>query len=90
MLVERSIYSKLPDEPTSTDPEPEVTTTQKKKSARKVRPKKAKGPKGHAQAHGLGRGGSNEDDELPDGLQPSLDPEADDEGLRIFIQSTTC
>ncbi|KAJ3555921.1 hypothetical protein NM688_g2307 [Phlebia brevispora] len=56
-------------------------------------PKKAavaKARKRYAMEHGLERGMSTESDSLPLGSQPRLNPEAADEGLLTFVQSTTC
>ncbi|KAH9949019.1 P-loop containing nucleoside triphosphate hydrolase protein [Amylocystis lapponica] len=51
---------------------------------------KAKANKEYAQAHGVARGGSQRRDQAPSGELPALDPEAADEGLRVFVQSTRC
>lgn len=44
----------------------------------------------YARMHGAHRGGSNKDDDPPDGTPPLLNPESSDEGLLTFVQSTTC
>lgn len=46
--------------------------------------------KEYATAHGSDRGGLDGHDDPPDGVQPKLDPEAEDEGLLALVQSTTC
>ncbi len=44
----------------------------------------------YANAHGVARGGTQRHDAVPLGPQPLLNPEAADEGLLTFVQSTTC
>ncbi|KAH9939562.1 P-loop containing nucleoside triphosphate hydrolase protein [Amylocystis lapponica] len=44
----------------------------------------------YARAHGLDRGGTDKKDSRPKGVQPQLQPDADDEGLLTFVQSVTC
>ncbi|KAI0806299.1 P-loop containing nucleoside triphosphate hydrolase protein [Irpex lacteus] len=46
--------------------------------------------KAYAIAHGVERGSSKLDDALPTGVQPHSDPDRDDEGLLVFVQSVQC
>ncbi|THH21622.1 hypothetical protein EUX98_g8320 [Antrodiella citrinella] len=46
----------------------------------------AKEIKEYAKAHGLERGGTKQNDEIPTGKQPTLDVEASDKGLSAFVQ----
>ncbi|KAH9929200.1 P-loop containing nucleoside triphosphate hydrolase protein [Fomitopsis serialis] len=50
----------------------------------------AKANKEYADAHGINRGGTSRKDGVPASKQPCLDPDALDEGLLAFVQSTTC
>ncbi|KAI0360945.1 hypothetical protein OH77DRAFT_1543271, partial [Trametes cingulata] len=90
LLVERSVYS--------TDLRAKAGHQAKHSGASQKRtkgPQAATGrvPKGYAKSHGINRGGTACQDAVPQ-LQPEemphLDPEADDEGLRAFVQTTTC
>ncbi|KAH9934406.1 P-loop containing nucleoside triphosphate hydrolase protein [Amylocystis lapponica] len=51
---------------------------------------KSKANKEFAKAHGVSRGGSRKQDEVPSGEQPVVDPDTPDEGLRAFVKSTRC
>ena len=44
----------------------------------------------YAVDHGINRGGSDKADSVPVGKQPPLDRQALDEGLLVYVQSTTC
>lgn len=46
--------------------------------------------KDYAKSHGLHRGGQDRCDDPPNGAQPELNLEAEDEGLSVLIQSTIC
>ncbi|KAI0344969.1 P-loop containing nucleoside triphosphate hydrolase protein [Trametopsis cervina] len=66
------------------------TTAGSPPTARKTRAAAA-ASKAYAIAHGLRRGGTPAtNDGPPTGTQPAFDPEADDEGMLLFIQSTIC
>lgn len=52
----------------------------------------AKVPRGYAKRHGVDRGGTKKLDAVTPGgsAQPPLDPDAVDEGLLVFVQTTCC
>ncbi|KAK7678921.1 hypothetical protein QCA50_018061 [Cerrena zonata] len=83
LLVEPSVYSLDPGA---------VTASSIKIGNLTRRGKQAKmaNPKAHAIVHGLGRGWIDKQDDIPQGSQPELNLERDDEGLLTFVQSTSC
>ncbi len=56
-----------------------------KKSAAEIVASKA-----YAKNHGLSCGSQDQNDDVPSGEQPELNMEAMDEGLLVYVQSTTC
>ena len=62
----------------------------KGKKAGKAKKQIAMNAKEYAAQHGIKRGGCRKSDEQPTGVQPKYDPEAADEGLLVFVQSTEC
>ncbi len=89
LLVERSVYSTNLE--TRKDKATKVTPkTKSKPGSPAQKPATKKETKEYAVAHGLLRGGTSKDDRVPDSKALKLDPEDDDEGLRVFTQNTTC
>ncbi|KAI0073052.1 P-loop containing nucleoside triphosphate hydrolase protein [Panus rudis PR-1116 ss-1] len=89
LLVPRTVYAKIidPNKSFSTqtvvESKPTSHTTKKKARAGPT-------PKEYAIAHGALRGGSKKLDGPPTARQPTLEEDAVDEGLTVFVQSTTC
>ncbi|KAI1784235.1 P-loop containing nucleoside triphosphate hydrolase protein [Ganoderma leucocontextum] len=95
LLVERSAYNTdLVSEPSMPPPSlPNTTKSSKSASKKKAVTTAKRDPKDvreYAVAHGVNRGNSRKEDDLPEGEQPRLDLERPDESLLTFVQSTTC
>lgn len=54
------------------------------------KPATQKDTKEYAIAHGVQRGGTDKQDSVPKTKPLDLDPEDEDEGLRVLVQNTTC
>ncbi|TFY52110.1 hypothetical protein EVJ58_g10196 [Rhodofomes roseus] len=97
LIVERSAYAidltPVPP-PNATDFQSTTPGKGRRKPAVRGRKKKTsaqrKANKEYADAHGVNRGGMSCKDDVPNGTPPCLDPEALDEGLLTFVQSTSC
>ncbi|KAI0074175.1 P-loop containing nucleoside triphosphate hydrolase protein [Panus rudis PR-1116 ss-1] len=87
LLVERSMYSIVVNELRQDD----SSSTKGKKQKQKGKGDSKKNvPKDYSKSHGINRGGSKKEDMCPSAPQPSLDAEVADEGLLVFVQSSTC
>ncbi|KAI0690245.1 P-loop containing nucleoside triphosphate hydrolase protein, partial [Cerioporus squamosus] len=88
LLVEKSAYNTdLVSEAAPSTGRKDVKKNKLGPSAPKADPKEVKE---YARAHGAARGGTSKLDANPDGAPPILNPDAADEGLLTFVQSTTC
>ncbi|KAI0073144.1 P-loop containing nucleoside triphosphate hydrolase protein [Panus rudis PR-1116 ss-1] len=93
LLVERSMYSVAVNETQPGDASTATTTVTSvkgKKQKRKPKGGKKSIHKDYAKSHGMNRGGLKKDDSSPTAPQPLLDVEVADEGLLVFVQSTSC
>ncbi|OCH94913.1 hypothetical protein OBBRIDRAFT_800947 [Obba rivulosa] len=91
LIVERSAYSLVLLKPTQPQASAlSKSTKQKQDKKTKKTLEEGKASKEYAQAHGLEYGASSYKDNVPNGEQPTLDPEAVDKELLTFVQSTTC
>ncbi|KAI0675802.1 P-loop containing nucleoside triphosphate hydrolase protein [Trametes maxima] len=94
LLVEKSAYNvdlvrSGPN--TNTDPSSDHPALLSLAAKEGVSKRTQKEVREYAKSHGVERGGSKKHDAHPNGPQPQLDPEsAPDEGLLVFVQSTTC
>ena len=68
----------------------EQATKVKPRGRKRKTSTESKASKQYAEDHGVSRGSSLKADEVPHGAQPPFDPDALDEGLLLFVQSTTC
>lgn len=89
LLVEKSAYGKVVG---VADPETEPNTKGHKRGSTKKAPVNAKGGgKGYSVQHGVNRGAyGGAEDEVKLQEQPTLDLEAEDEGMSVFVQTGTC
>ncbi|THH28630.1 hypothetical protein EUX98_g5558 [Antrodiella citrinella] len=92
LLVESSAFMNVPPSSDAEPSPPAKTASGKARKKGKSRKKDLlKMGKQYGKAHGMERGGPKKShDKLPSGKQPPLDVEAADEGLSVFVQSTTC
>lgn len=95
LIVERSAYSidLTKDSTTTAGPKSrskKAATDPNTKPSKRKNAQEAKDASDYALSHGLGRGGTACHDDVPRGVQPSLNPEALDEGLLMFVQSVQC
>ncbi|KAI0076160.1 P-loop containing nucleoside triphosphate hydrolase protein [Panus rudis PR-1116 ss-1] len=90
LLVPRTVYAKIIDKSFSAS----AADVESKHTSHTTMKKKAQAgptPKEYAIAHGAQRGGSKKLDGPPTARQPPLEEDAAaDEGLTVFVQSTTC
>lgn len=91
LLVERSAYSvDLRPQPV-TQLKPTAKSVGNKGKGRAAGTVKVPIPKDYAAAHGVSRGGTSLNDDLPaEGDNPVIDAEAEDEGLLAFVQARSC
>lgn len=95
LLVEPAAFRYDPSSPPPTIAQQSPSPQGKKSNPRQRRTRaqvsgSAADVKAYALAHGLKRGGTAGNDDLPAGAQPALNLEASDEGLLAFVQSTHC